>query len=89
MALKLKTKKNSAEFIGSGVVAIKSEKKKVYSKRQNKQVEVTERTGTMVHNGQFFKFTLSPSSDATLKDKGIGFWLEVAVFENNGENSGR
>lgn len=84
-SIRKQTEKKAA-FVGSTVVGVKEIKKTVYSKRQGKNVEVTEYRGSFEgSNGNGFSIKISKSSKDALSGKGVGYWAEIAEFTNTND----
>lgn len=78
-------KKGQSSFIGSTIVGIKQKDKNVYSKRQGKNVNVVENTGSVqLSNGNFLTLKISKSSDEKYKATGVAYWVECAEFSSGG-----
>lgn len=81
---KINSRSNNS-FVGRTLVGCKKKVKMVFSKRQNKMVEVTEYKGSFTaSNGASFSIKVSRSSDDAMSAKGVGYWVEVAEFSSNG-----
>ncbi len=80
-------RKNKAEFQGSWTIPVKQVVKKVFSKQQNKHVEVKEHKFTIsTETNQFFVISITETKDDLLKKDKIAYWAEVADFEGSGDD---
>ena len=64
-------------------IPIKAEIKKVWSKKQGKDIEVVNRSFTLSSGRSFYLFDLQPTDEKTLAETGIGYFISAKHLQRD------